>query len=296
MTNEYGQVIENANLKNYNTYKIDTNCKYLILPETIDKLINLINYLNNNNMSYMILGNGSNVILPDNYYNGTIICLKKLDSININDDVIEADAGVMLPKLVLEAVNNNLKGLEWAYGRPGILGGSVYGNGGAYLSKIMEFIISVKVLDKSGNIKELRKDEIKYDYRTTSFKEDNNKEYIILSAKLQLEHGNKEESMNKIEDRKQRRLASQPLNYPSAGSVFRNPSKELPAGKIIEDANFKGYRIGGAEVSEKHANFIINVDNAKASDIKSIIKEIKDKIKEINDIELKCEQEIIEWD
>lgn len=295
MTNEYGQIIENANLKNYNTYKIDTNCKYLVLPNTIDKLINLINYLNKNNISYMILGNGSNVILPDEYYNGVIICLKKLDNINIDNNIVEVDAGVMLPKLVLETINNNLKGLEWAYGIPGTVGGSIYGNAGAYLSEIMEFVISVKVLDKNGNIKILNKNDIKYDYRTTSFKEDNNKEYIILSAKLQLEDGNKEESLNKIEDRKQRRIDSQPLNYPSAGSVFRNPNKELPAGKLIEEANFKGYRIGGAEVSVKHANFIINIDNAKSSDIKKLINIIKEKIKEINNIELKCEQEIIEW-
>ena len=296
MLNDYGQVIENANLKNYNTYKIDTNSKYLIMPDSIDKLISLIKYLNDNDIKYIVLGNGSNVILPDNYYNGVIICLKKLDKIIITDDIIDVEAGVMLPKLVIETVNNNLKGLEWAYGIPGTIGGSIYGNAGAYLSEIMEFVISVKVMDKNGNIKELNKDDIKYDYRTTSFKEDINKEYIILSAKLKLSHGNKEESLNLIEDRKQRRLASQPLDYPSAGSVFRNPSKELPAGKLIEDVNLKGYRIGGAEISSKHANFIINVENAKANDIKELIKLIKEKIKENNDIELKCEQEIIEWD
>ena len=150
--------------------------------------------------------------------------------------------------------------------------------------------VKVEVLDVKETVK---KEDIKYGYRYTEFKD--NKDIIILKARLKLEKGSVQESLELIQDRRERRLKSQPLNYPSAGSVFRNPSKESPAGKLIEEASLKGYRLGGAEVSRLHANFIINVDNAKACDIKELIKVIKDKVKEKDNVDLICEQEILEW-
>ena len=294
MYKQYGDVIENANLQNYNTYKIKTSCDYLVFPNNIENLKELIKYLNNNNIKYFIIGNGSNVILSDNHFHGVIISLKNLNDIKIDNDIVIANAGVMMPKLVMETVNNGLKGLEWALGIPGTLGGSIYGNAGAYLSEIMDFFVSCDCIDKNGIIKTLTKDDIKYDYRYTSFKDNN--DLVIISATLKLNYGDKDESLRLMEDRKQRRLNSQPLEYPSAGSVFRNPSKELPAGKLIEEANLKGYRVGGAEISEKHANFIINVGNATSNDVKKLIKLIKERIKENNNIDLKCEQQIIDWD
>ena len=293
MYNEYGQVFENANLKEYNTYRINTSCSYLVFPETEEKAAELIGYLNVVNTPYFILGNGSNVILSDNKFNGVVISLKKLNKIEIKDDLVIAEAGIMMPILVNEVVNNNLKGLEWASGIPGTLGGSIYGNAGAYLSEIMEFVVSIDVCDKSGNIKTIFKDEIEYGYRTTSLKE--NKEYVILSATLKLEHGNKEESLELMDNRRKRRLDTQPLDYPSAGSVFRNPSKDLPAGKLIEDAHLKGMKLGDAEISLKHGNFIINKGNAKAQDIKGLIDIITNKIEEKDGIKLICEQEIVDW-
>lgn len=294
MFNEYGNVIENADLQNYNTYKIKTSCNYLVFPNSIEKLQELICFLNNVNTPYFILGNGSNVILSDNHFHGVVISLKDLNNISIEGKLVNVMAGVMMPKLVMETVNHDLKGLEWALGIPGTLGGCIYGNAGAYLSEIMEYVVCCDVMDKNGDIKTIYKDEIEHDYRTTSFKQ--KKDSIIVSAVLKLSDGNKEDSLRLIEDRKQRRLNSQPLEYPSAGSVFRNPSKELPAGKLIEDAHLKGLKIGGAEVSNKHANFIINTGNAKAKDIKNLIDIIVNKVEELNDIKLICEQEIIDWD
>ena len=294
MFKEYGNVIENADLQNYNTYKIKTSCNYLVFPSSVEKLQELIKFLNDVNTPYFILGNGSNVILNDNHFYGVVISLKELNEIQIDGHLVTAMAGVMMPKLVLETVDHNLKGLEWALSIPGTLGGSIYGNAGAYLSEIMEFVVTCDVIDKEGNIKTLFKDEINYDYRTTTFKQE--KDLIIVSAVLKLMDGDKYESTRLMDDRKQRRLNSQPLEYPSAGSVFRNPSKDLPAGKLIEDAHLKGLKIGGAEVSEKHANFIINTGNAKAADIKNLIDIIRNKVEEINDIKLICEQEIIDWD
>ncbi|MBR1417250.1 MAG: UDP-N-acetylmuramate dehydrogenase [Bacilli bacterium] len=294
MLNNICEIVENVQLTNYNTYKINAKTKYLALPKSKEEIIGLIKYLKANNIKYFILGNGSNVILPDNIFNGVVICLKNYNNYEIVDDKIIASAGAMIPKIANDAINISLKGLEWATGIPGTIGGSVVGNAGAYLHEIMEFVESVEVLDKDLNIKKLDKKDITYDYRYTNFKDD--KSIVILSVTLKLEKGNKEESLALVKDRLERRQASQPLGYPSAGSVFRNPSSELPAGKIIEELGFKGKIIGGAIVSKLHANFILNNGNATSNDIKSLIKEIQDKVLNSYDINLKCEQEIVEWD
>lgn len=289
---EICEILEDVSLKNYNTYRIDTKTKYLALPSSVEELRELLEYLNKEKIKYIILGNGSNVIIGDNVYDGVIIVLTKINDIKIDNNVIVAECGAMLPKMCNVATSSGLKGLEWASGIPGTLGGSVVGNAGAYLSCIFDYLIDVTVL-KNGKIETIKKADLKYGYRYTEFKD--NKDIIILKARLKLEKGSVQESLELIQDRRERRLKSQPLNYPSAGSVFRNPSKESPAGKLIEEASLKGYRIGGAEVSKLHANFIINVDNAKACDIKELIKVIKDKVKEKDNIDLICEQEILEW-
>lgn len=290
---EICEILEGVSLKNYNTYRIDTKTKYLALPREVEELRKLLEYLNKERIKYIILGNGSNVIIGDSVYEGVIIVLTKINDIKIDSNgIMTAECGAMLPKMCNVATNNGFKGLEWASGIPGTLGGSVVGNAGAYLSCIFDYLIDVTVL-KDGKIETIKKEDIKYGYRYTEFKD--NKDIIILGARLKLEKGSVQESLELIQDRRERRLKSQPLNYPSAGSVFRNPSKEMPAGKLIEDASLKGYRIGGAEVSKLHANFIINVDKAKACDIKELIKVIKDKVKEKDNIDLICEQEILEW-
>ena len=185
-------------------------------------------------------------------------------------------------------------GLEWACGIPGTLGGSIVGNAGAYKAEIFDHIIKVKVLDTNNNeIKELNKEEIKHSYRYSSFKD--NKNLLVLGAYLQLSKGNKEESLDLINRRMKKRMETQPLDYPSAGSVFRNPENDF-AGRIIEeDIKFKGKQVGGAKVSDKHANFIINYDNATGSDIRNLISLIKEEVKEKDNIDLIVEQEIIDW-
>ena len=205
-----------------------------------------------------------------------------------------AEAGAMMPKVVMESVNANLTGLEFALGIPGTIGGCVYGNAGAYNSCIMDYVTSVTVLNKNTyEITEIEHENIEYSYRNTMFKE--NKEYIILSVKLYLKKGEKKGSLAIIEDRKQRRLASQPLEYPSAGSVFRNPEGDF-AGRLIEACGLKGKRIGGAEVSEKHANFIINKDNATSEDVYNLINSVHDEVLERTTVDLIIEQEFVGWD
>lgn len=292
---KYGEVLENVSLKKYNTYRIGGLVKYLIIPNDIKSLQSLINFLNNNSIKYMILGNGSNVIFSDKLYDGVIIKLSKLNSITIEQNNIKAEAGVMLPKLVQTMIENNLTGLEWAAGIPGTVGGSIVGNAGAYKSEISEFLINIEVMDKQGNIQVLKKEKIEFKYRHSSLK-DELKDLIILSATFGLIVGNKEESLKVIEERRIRRIESQPLEYPSAGSVFRNPENDY-AGRIIEsDVNLKGKTIGGAKVSEKHANFIINFNNASSQDVKDLIDLIHSTVLEHNGIDLIVEQEFINWE
>lgn len=291
----FGEVIENADLKNYNTYRVSSIVKYLISPNSITDLQALVQYLKETNTRFMILGNGSNIILCNDYYDGVMIKLDNLNNIELEGLFISVEAGVMLPKLVQLALDNNLKGLEWAQGIPGTIGGSIKGNAGAYKSEIAEYLLSVTVIDPKGNIRTFKKNELEFSYRYSSFK-DKLKDCVIISALIGLLPGNKEESLEVMADRRRRRIETQPLEYPSAGSVFRNPVGDA-AGRIIEqDINFKGKRIGGAEISKKHANFIINIDNATGSDIKELIELTKDEVKNKTGIELILEQEYINWE
>ena len=288
---KFGKVKENVDLKNYNTYKVSTIAKFLVDVKSEDALINLIKYLKENNIKYLILGNGSNIVLPEEDFDGVIIKLGGLNTIDIDDDEVYVGAGVMLPKLVSETVNNCLCGLEWAAGIPGTVGGAVVGNAGAYLSDFFTFIDEIKVLDNN-EIKVLKKSDVEYSYRHTSFK--NNRNIVILSVKLKLEKGSSDESAVLMKKRLERRIESQPLEYPNAGSVFRNPEGDY-AGRLIEECGLKGKTIGGAMVSEKHANFIINYNNAKPSDVRKLIKFVHDEVLDKTGVDLIIEQELIDW-
>ena len=283
-------VKENASLKNLNTYKLESKAKYLIQVETLDGLINVLKYLKENKIKCFILGAGSNIVI-DEYFDGAVIKLCGLKNINIDHDMITCGAGSMMGTLACTSVEHNLTGLEWAINIPGTVGGSIVGNAGAYNKEIFDSLISIKVLDESLNVKELKKEEIKHTYRHTELKE---KPWIVLEATFKLEKGNKEESLKLIEDRKIRRKATQPLDMPSAGSVFRNPENDH-AGRLIEAAGLKGKKIGGAMVSLKHANFIVNTGTATSNDVKNLIKLVHTQVKEKFNVDLVLEQEIIDW-
>ncbi len=287
------EIIENVNLKEYNTYRIEANCKYMALPKSVKETQEVINYCLHNAIKYFVLGNGSNVIL-DGYLDGIVINMKNLNGIELVDDTdIIAYSGIMMPKLVKFAVQNNLQGLEWASGIPGTLGGGIYGNCGAYKDDIYHYLKEIIVLH-NGKIEHIKANKVYHDYRTTFFQ--GKRQYIIIAAHLKLTKGDSKASQELINDRLKRRLASQPLSYPSAGSVFRNPSPEMPSGKLIEESGLKNKKIGGALVSEKHANFIINNGGATAQDIISLINLIKETVKKNYAIDLVAEQEIVKWD
>lgn len=281
------ECIEDASLLNYNTYKLDTKCKLLMFPKDIYELKEMVYILGDS--KYFIIGNGSNIILPD-YYDGVIIKLKFLNNYSITDDnILNVDSGVMINKLALEISKLGYKGLEWASGIPGTIGGCIYNNAGCYGSEISDNLISVTILDDN-RVYDLTKDELHFSYRNSLLKGSN--KFIILKAKFQLEKGDSKELLELIKERTIKRKESQPLEYPSCGSVFRNPEGNI-AGKLIDESNLKGKTVGGATISEKHANFIINKGNATPKDIISLIDIVKKTIKKNYNIDLVLEQEII---
>ena len=288
-----GKVLINEKISNYTTYKVGGKVRAICYPRKEEELIELVKLLKDNNIKYFVLGNGSNVLFSDKMYDGIIIKLDNFNKINISDNIIEVEAGYPLVKLSRDAMRNSLVGLEFASGIPGTVGGAVFMNAGAYGEDISKILVSARILTNDLKIVELNNKEMKFSYRT-SFLQDH-LDYICLSAKFKLEYGNSEEIEKIINERRLQRIKTQPLTLPSAGSVFRNPSG-MYAGRLIEDMNFKGYTVGRAMVSEKHANFIVNMGNAKASDIKKIIDVIKQKTLAKYGIRLHVEQRLINWE
>ncbi len=285
-----GNVLENVSLKNYTTYKINGIAKVIIFPEDLDKLKKLLFYLKENNIDYKILGGGSNLIFVDKVYDKVLISLKRLDNLVITDNQIRVGAGYNLMKLSLKTAKAGLTGLEFASGIPGTVGGAIFNNAGAYQSDMGYVVLETTVLTPNMEVKIFSNRQMHFHYRTSFFKE--NPGYVILDAKMILKRGKKEDILKVIEDRKKRRIESQPLEFPSAGSVFRNP-EGISAWKLIEDAGYKGVSVGDAMVSLKHANFIINKKNATGSDIVSLIEKIQKDVEDKFNIKLVLEQEIV---
>lgn len=286
-----GKVIANPEMKKYTTYKVGGPAIALVIPNDVEALIKLLKYLDGKKIKRKVIGNGSNLIFKDEQYDGVIIKLSEFNNIEVNDTIITVGSGYSLVRLCMKAAKLGLTGLEFASGIPGTVGGAVFMNAGAYKSDMGYVVSEVKVIDENYNIKTLYNKDLDFHYRTSFLQKNPN--LICIEVKIVLKHGDSRAIMGVIEDRKQRRLMSQPLEYPSAGSVFRNPENDY-AGRLIEELDYKGKNIGGAYVSEKHANFIINKDNATASDVINLINDIKTKVKDKYNIELKIEQEIVD--
>ena len=286
-----GDIFENVDLSCYTTYRIKCTGKVLVIPKNIDELKRLMFYIKENNLKYKILGNGSNLIFTNLEYDGILIKLNAFDNLDIDSNIVTVGAGYNLMKLALKVSMLGLTGMEFATGIPGSVGGSVYMNAGAYNSSIGDILESALILTPDLSIIEFKKSDLDFSYRTSFLQK--NKDFICLEAKFRLDYGNKEEIMDLVNKRRERRISSQPLELPSAGSVFRNPFDDF-AGRLIEEIGYKGKIVGGAQVSTKHANFIVNIGGATGNDIKCLIDDIKDKVKEKYNIELKVEQEFVE--
>lgn len=287
-----GKVLINEKISNYTTYRVGGKARAIVYPRGEEELITLVHLLKERSIKYFILGNGSNVLFSDDIYDGIIIKLDNFNTIEFKDNEIFVGAGYPLIKLSNETVKRGLAGLEFASGIPGTVGGAVFMNAGAYGEDMSKITMLVRVLTSDGKIKEFTNKQMKFSYRTSVLQE--HLDYVCVSAKLVLEKGDPEELMEIVRTRREQRKNSQPLEYPTAGSVFRNPDG-MYAGKLIEDMGFKGFTSGKAEISTKHANFIINKGNAKASDIKKIIDAVKVKALNKYGIRLRVEQRLINW-
>lgn len=288
--NEYGTVLENVNLKDYTSFGIGGLCKTLIKPFDIEHLSDLIKYLNKFHYKYYVLGNGSNVILDDSYFDGVIIKMDNFNTINYDGNLVTVGTGLNLPLFVLDTLDNGFTSLYFASTIPGAIGGSVVGNAGCYGHEMMEYVDSVTLVDYEGNIKVLNKEQINYSYRDTSLKGKG----ILTSVTFKLEKGDTKEVRSIMNENRIKRFNTQPLDKKSVGSIFRNPVG-FSSGKLIEDAGLKNYNINDARISEKHANFIVNDNNASFNDVTNLIKYIQKVIKEKNDIDLVVEPIIVKW-
>lgn len=256
-------------LSKHTTFKVGGPADLLVMPDGIKEAENIIRLLLHNKVPFIVLGNGSNVLVSDKGYRGVVLCFSKgMDEIDIKDTTITAYAGAMLSKVAFVAMENSLEGLVFASGIPGTVGGAVVMNAGAYGGQMKDVIKEVTLFDeKNGEIITLSGDEMNFSYRHSICKE---KKLIVLSAVFELAKGDKEEIKEKAAELAKARRDKQPLEYPSAGSTFKRPEGYF-AGKLIEDAGLKGYSVGGACVSTKHCGFVINKDNATAKDIITLI-------------------------
>lgn len=279
-----------ASLKRYNTYRLDTKCRYLVFPKNKEEVRELVKFLVENDCLYVVLGNGSNVIFQESYYDGVVVLLNKLNQVEFRGEVIEVGAGYSLQKLALETASKGLQGLEFASGIPGNVGASIAMNAGAYKSSLSEVVETVLVLNPDFEFVTMSGEDLGFEYRSSMFK--NDKRYIILSAVLHLQLGVEQEILGKISRRRVKRIETQPLDMPSAGSVFRNPS-DGHAGELIERCGLKGYTIGGAQVSLKHANFIVNAGGATGKDIVELIEYVHNKVYDNFGVDLILEQIIV---
>lgn len=287
-----GDIKENVSLKTLTTLKVGGISKYVFYPKDVTSLKKALTLFKENNINYKIFGNGSNIIPSDKIYDGVIIKLSSLNNLKIEDEVIEVEAGYSLMKLAKEVIKLGLSGLEWACGIPGTIGGAVYMNAGAYKQDMSFVLEKITALDENMNIVTLNKDELDFSYRHSRLMEEN---LICLSATLKLEKKDISLIEEVVNKRKEKRMETQPLEYPSAGSVFRNPFNDF-AGRLVEECNLKGKQIGGAMISLKHANFIINKDNATGKDVLDLINLAKKEVKKKFNIELKQEQELFNFD
>ena len=286
-----GKVLENCSLKQYTTYRAGGIADYIVFPESIEQLKNLMSYLKEKNIKHKVVGYGSNLLFSDDGYRGVLIKLDALHTCEFYGTKVVVGAGYPLMKLAIKAAKLGLTGLEFAAGIPGTIGGAIYMNAGAYKSDMGYIVSEIKVLTPELTVKTMYNRELEFHYRTSFLQM--HPGYICLEATLILTKGTEAAIRSVMEDRKKRRLMTQPLEYPSAGSVFRNP-EGIAAGKLIEDCGLKGMRIGGAEVSRKHANFIINVDHANANDIRKLILTVQDTVWKKKKVKLKCEQEFVD--
>jgi len=276
-------------LKNHTHIKVGGKADVFVQPTTYTEIQQVVQYANKHNIPITFLGNGSNVIIKDGGIRGITLSLTHITDVTVNEQTIVAQSGAAIIDISRIALEHSLTGLEFACGIPGSVGGALYMNAGAYGGEVAYVLTKAVVMTKEGELITLSKDDFDFGYRKSRFA---NNHYIILEATFELENGVYEEIKEKMDDLTYKRESKQPLEYPSCGSVFKRPPNNF-AGKLIQDSELQGTRIGGVEVSTKHAGFMVNVDNGTAQDYIDLIHFVQKTVKEKFGVTLEREVRII---
>lgn len=283
------QIFIDESMKKHTSFKIGGNADILLLPYNIDEIKTCIRTCINNNIDYYIMGNGSNLLVSDKGYRGVIIKLfKNFNVIEVKGNFIRAEAGATLSSITKRACENSLEGIEFASGIPGTVGGGVCMNAGAYDGELKDIVETVTIL-KDDEIKILNNSECEFEYRNSKLLKEN---LIVLEVLIKLKKGNKDEISLKMKDINKRRNEKQPIEYPSAGSMFKRPLNNF-AGKLIMEAGLRGKTIGGACVSEKHCGFIINKGGATCKDVLDLADEVSKTVDDKFNVKLEKEVRVI---
>lgn len=279
-------VYEQEPMKNHTTFRAGGCARYLVEPQSVEQLKKVMELCREEQISHYIVGNGSNLLVSDTGYDGVIIHLfKNMDQVRVEDTRMYLQAGVLLVRAANVARRAGLTGLEFASGIPGTIGGAMVMNAGAYGGEMKDVVRQVTVLTEDGEIVQYTGAEMEFGYRRSRITAE---ESIVLEAVLELEKGDPEQIAARMEELKEQRLLKQPLEYASAGSTFKRPRGYF-AGKLIQDAGLRGFRIGDAQVSEKHCGFVINRGNATASQIAELIREVQKRVLENSGVVLETE-------
>ena len=279
-------------MKDYTTFRVGGPAKWMAAPQDEQQLRVILKMCSEVQVPCFILGRGSNLLVSDNGFEGVIVNLRKhFNKIEVDREnkTITAEAGASLPAVSQAALSAGLTGLEFAAGIPGTMGGGLFMNAGAYGGELKQVVTEATVMTKDGMILHVPAEQMALGHRISNFMQTGE---IILSVKMQLTQGNPDVIKETMNDFNSRRRDKQPLEYPSAGSTFKRPEGYF-AGKLIDDAGLRGYRVGGAMVSEKHCGFVINYDNATATDVINLMKDVQTKVKEKFDVQLEPEVRII---
>ena len=280
-------------MSRHTTFRIGGPASVFVTPKSEKDLVTAIEICRSQGAPYFILGNGSNLLVSDQGYDGVVVHIgSDLRDISVEGTEITAKTGAMLSQVAHTALSYGLTGMEFAAGIPGSLGGACMMNAGAYGGEMSQILVGVRALDDKGQIVELAADQLELGYRHSIMME---KQYVVLGARIHLEKGNPEKIQAQMDDLKEKRIAKQPLEYPSAGSTFKRPEGAF-AGKLIMDAGLRGFRIGDAMVSEKHCGFVVNAGKATAEDVCGVISHVQQVVMEKYGKELEPEIRFLGFD
>lgn len=282
-------VTKDKPLKEHTYTKLGGHADYFVTPTTADEVRQVVAYAKKKDIPFMLLGNGSNLIIKDGGIRGIVMYLGKLTNMAVEGTVLRAEAGALIVAASRLALEHSLTGLEFACGIPGSVGGALFMNAGAYGGEIKDVLVSATIVDEAGNIREILAEDLDLMYRTSNISRNG---YIVLEAKFQLEEGDYDAIKAVMDDLTYKRESKQPLEYPSCGSVFKRPPGYF-AGKLIQDSNLQGFTIGGAQVSLKHAGFIVNINQATASEYISLIEHVQKVVYDNFGVKLEREVRII---